>query len=41
VWERIMQGRPAAEVAAELDTTPGNVDVILHRSLGRMRKALT
>jgi RNA polymerase sigma factor (sigma-70 family) len=40
VWERIVAGRPSAEVAADLDTTAGNVDVILYRSLGELREAL-
>jgi RNA polymerase sigma-70 factor (ECF subfamily) len=36
---RILQDRPSAEVAAMLGTTPGNIDVILHRALEAMRKA--
>jgi len=40
VWERIVTGRSSGEVAAVLGTTAGNVDVILHRSLGRLREAL-
>jgi RNA polymerase sigma factor (sigma-70 family) len=41
VWNRVVQGRPSAEVAAMLDTTPGNVDVIVHRALAKMREAAT
>jgi RNA polymerase sigma factor (sigma-70 family) len=39
VWQRIIEGRSSAEVAAMLETTSGNIDVILHRALGRMREA--
>lgn len=39
VWLRIVEGRPSAEVAAMLDTTPGNIDVIVHRALVKMREA--
>jgi RNA polymerase sigma factor (sigma-70 family) len=37
---RIVEGRPSAEVASALGTTAGNVDVIVHRALTRMREAL-
>ncbi len=40
VWKRIIEGRSSAEVAAQLETTPGNVDVIVHRALNRMRETL-
>ena len=39
VWLRIIEGRSSAEVAAMLGTTAGNVDVIVHRALSRMREA--
>lgn len=39
VWQRIIEGRSSAEVAAMLETTAGNIDVILHRALARMREA--
>jgi len=39
VWKRIVDGHPSAEVAVMLGTTPGNIDVIVHRALSRMRKA--
>jgi len=38
VWQRIIEGRSSAEVAAMLETTPGNIDVIVHRALARMRE---
>ena len=41
VWKRIVEGRPSAEVAAMLGTTPGNIDVIVHRALAKMREAAT
>lgn len=41
VWMRIVEGRSSAEVADILGTTAGNVDVILHRSLPKVRKAQT
>lgn len=41
VWQRIVEGRSSAEVAAEQGTTPGNIDVIVHRALTRMREAAT
>ena len=41
VWNRVVQGRPSAEVAAMLGTTPGNIDVIVHRALAKMREAVT
>lgn len=40
VWQRIIEDRTSAEVAAAQGTTPGNVDVIVHRALARMREAL-
>ncbi len=39
VWQRIIEGRSSAEVAAMLGTTAGNIDVILHRALAGMREA--
>jgi RNA polymerase sigma factor (sigma-70 family) len=39
VWKRVVEGRSSAEVAATLETTPGNIDVIVHRALARMREA--
>ncbi len=39
VWLRIIEGRSSAEVAAMLETTAGNIDVIVHRALARMREA--
>ncbi len=39
VWLRIIEGRSSAEVAAMLRTTAGNIDVIVHRALARMREA--
>ena len=39
VWLRIIEGRSSAEVAAMLETTAGNIDVIVHRALSRMREA--
>jgi len=41
VWKRIVEGHPSADVAVMLGTTPGNIDVIVHRALARMRKAVT
>ena len=41
VYRRIVEGHPSAEVAVSLGTTPGNIDVIVHRALARMRKAAT
>ena len=40
VWARIVEGRSSAEVAAMLDTTAGNIDVIVHRAMAKMRLAL-
>lgn len=37
---RLMEGRPAAEVAALLGTTPGAVRVTQHRALSHLRAAL-
>ncbi|MFI5313973.1 MAG: sigma-70 family RNA polymerase sigma factor [Candidatus Dormibacteria bacterium] len=39
VWQRIIEGRSSAEVAAMLETTAGNIDVIVHRALATMREA--
>ena len=39
VWQRVIEGRSSAEVAAMLNTTAGNVDVIVHRALATMREA--
>ena len=33
LWQRIIEGRSSAEVAALLETTAGNIDVIVHRAL--------
>jgi RNA polymerase sigma factor (sigma-70 family) len=41
VCGRLLDGRSSAEVATRLGTTAGNVDVILHRALGKMREAAT
>jgi RNA polymerase sigma-70 factor, ECF subfamily len=38
---RMLEDRPSAEVARILGTTPGNIDVILHRALDAMRRAAT
>ena len=38
-WQRIIEGRSSAEVAAMLNTTAGNIDVIVHRALATMREA--
>lgn len=40
VWGRVVEGRSSADVAAMLDTTPGNIDVMVHRALAKMRQAL-
>jgi RNA polymerase sigma factor (sigma-70 family) len=39
VLKRIVEGRSSAEVAAMLETSPGNIDVIVHRALAKMREA--
>ena len=39
VWQRIIEGRSSAEVAAMLNTTAGNIDVIVQRALATMREA--
>jgi RNA polymerase sigma factor (sigma-70 family) len=39
VWLRIIEGRSSTEVATMLETTAGNIDVIVHRALARMREA--
>jgi RNA polymerase sigma factor (sigma-70 family) len=39
VWLRMIEGRSSAEVATMLGTTAGNIDVIVHRALARMREA--
>jgi DNA-directed RNA polymerase specialized sigma24 family protein len=41
VWQRVIDGRSSAQVARANNTTPGNIDVIVHRSLARMREAST
>ena len=38
VWLRIVEGRSGDEVAAMLDTSRGNIDVILHRALRRLQE---
>jgi RNA polymerase sigma factor (sigma-70 family) len=38
VWQRIIEGKSSAEVAERLNTSPGNIDVILHRALKVMRE---
>ena len=35
---RIIEGRSSAEVAQLQGTTPGNIDVIVHRALARLRE---
>lgn len=39
VWRRLLDGESSAAVAARLGTTPGNIDVIMHRALGVLREA--
>jgi DNA-directed RNA polymerase specialized sigma24 family protein len=39
VWQRIIEGRSSAEVASMMNTTAGNIDVIVHRALTTMREA--
>ncbi len=39
-WEHVVEGRPAAEVAAELGMTPGAVYAARFRVLGRLRREL-
>ena len=38
VLRRILDEDPSADVAADLGTTAGNIDVIVHRSLRRLRE---
>ena len=38
VWLRIVEGRSGDEVAAMLNTSRGNIDVILHRALRRLQE---
>lgn len=40
VGARLWQGLTSAEVAARMDTTPGNVDVIFFRAMARLREEL-
>lgn len=40
LWQRIVEGRPSSEVASLHGTTAGNVDVIVHRCLARLREAM-
>jgi RNA polymerase sigma factor (sigma-70 family) len=40
VWLRVQEGLPSGEVAARLETTPGNVDVMVFRALRRLRGVL-
>jgi len=40
VCRRVLDGDSSAEVATRLGTTPGNIDVILHRALARIREAM-
>ena len=39
-WEHVVEGRPAAEVAAELDIGVGSVYVAKSRVIGRLRHEL-
>jgi RNA polymerase sigma-70 factor (ECF subfamily) len=39
-WEHVVEGRPAAEVAAELGISPGTVYVAKFRVLNRLRQEL-
>ena len=38
VRRRIIEGEPSGTVAKSMGTTPGNIDVIVHRSLRRMQE---
>ena len=38
LWLRFVDGRSGAEVARHLDTTRGNIDVIVHRALRRLEQ---
>jgi RNA polymerase sigma factor (sigma-70 family) len=40
VWERVMEGRSSAEIAARLETTAGNVDVIFFRAMRKLREVV-
>jgi DNA-directed RNA polymerase specialized sigma24 family protein len=40
VWARLWHDLTSAEVAARMDTTPGNVDVIFFRAMRRLREEL-
>jgi RNA polymerase sigma factor (sigma-70 family) len=39
LWQRKIEGRPSAEVAAAEGLSPGNVDVIVCRALAKLREA--
>jgi RNA polymerase sigma factor (sigma-70 family) len=40
VWGKVMEGFSSAEIAARLDTTAGNVDVIFFRALDKLREVV-
>jgi RNA polymerase sigma factor (sigma-70 family) len=40
VWGRLWEGLTSAEIARQLDTTAGNVDVIFFRAMRRLREEL-
>jgi RNA polymerase sigma factor (sigma-70 family) len=41
VWAKVMEGQSSAEIAARLDSTAGNVDVIFFRAVRRLREVIT
>lgn len=41
VCRRLLDDETSAEVASRLHTTPGNIDVIVHRALHKLREAAT
>jgi RNA polymerase sigma factor (sigma-70 family) len=41
VWERIVEGRSGDEVAEMLNTSRGNIDVIVHRALRRLQQEMS
>jgi RNA polymerase sigma factor (sigma-70 family) len=40
VWGKVMEGLSSAEIAARLDTTAGNVDVIFCRAMRKLRQVV-
>ena len=40
VWAKVMEGLSSAEIAARLDTTAGNVDVIVFRAMRTLREVI-